>query len=92
VGGRFGAAVFQATLAAAQQAAINSCGAGCQVVFTSTNQCVAYADSRQGGYWFGTAQAWGTGASAQGVGQSALSSCNSRAPANSCRVEVARCR
>ena len=90
--GRWGFSVFQAAQDVAQQSAVNGCGGsnvGCRVVYTTRDACVAYAESRQGGYWFGVSG----GTSQQQVSQSSVHSCQSgSAPPNSCRGVLARCR
>jgi pathogenesis-related protein 1 len=76
----------------ARNLAVDGCGGtgiGCKVFWTTRDKCVAYAESRQGGFWYA---AGGGGTKAQ-ANQNALKFCQSgTAPPNSCKVVVAECR
>ena len=90
--GRWGFSVFQADQGRAQGLALNGCGGagiGCKVFFTTADRCVAYAESRQGGYWF----AAGSSTTPQRASNNAIRLCQSgTAPAGSCKATVTRCR
>jgi uncharacterized protein YkwD len=82
--GYWGYAVHQPNEDQARRLAANGCGGsarGCTIFWTTTNTCVAYAESRTGGYWY----AAGGGNTAQEATANALRYCQSgTAPANSC--------
>jgi hypothetical protein len=90
--GRWGYATHYATAQDAQNLAVNGCGGsgkGCKTFWTTKDKCVAYAESRQGGFWY----AAGGGGSAQQANQNALKYCQSgTAPPGSCKTTVTRCR
>jgi uncharacterized protein YkwD len=90
--GRWGYATHYATAQDAQNLAVNGCGGagqGCKTFWTTKDKCVAYAESRQGGYWY----AAGGGGGAQQANQNALKYCQSgTAPPGSCKTTVTKCR
>ena len=72
--------------------AIDGCGGaeiGCKIFWTTKDQCVSYAESRAGGYWY----AAGGGSSEEQATQNAVRLCQSgTAPANTCESIIAECR
>jgi len=63
--------------------AISNCGApGCTADFTARARCMAFVESRAGGYWFGDAY----GPNRAYVVSVALSGCRGGAPAGTCQV------
>lgn len=92
--GRWGFALHQANENTAVQLAIKGCGGfanGCKSFWTTRDRCVAYAESRQGGYWY----AAGGGESREQAEANAVRFCqNGAAPANSCAVpgDSSQCR
>lgn len=90
--GRWGYATHYASAEDAQNLAVNGCGGtgnGCKTFWTTQDKCVAYAESRQGGYWY----AAGGGGNTQQANQNALKFCQSgTAPPGSCKTTVTRCR
>lgn len=90
--GNWGYATHYASAQDAQNLAVNGCGGagqGCKAFWTTKDKCVAYAESRQGGFWY----AAGGGGSAQVANQNALKYCQSgTAPPGSCKTTVTKCR
>ncbi|MBI1383610.1 MAG: DUF4189 domain-containing protein [Rhizobiales bacterium] len=90
--GYWGYGVHQADQGTASQLALNGCGGSarnCKVFWTTTDRCVAYAESRSGGFWL----AAGGGTSADGARANALRFCQSgTAPAGTCAVKLVNCR
>lgn len=92
--GNWGYGAHQVSEAAAGELALDGCGGagiGCKIFWTTRDQCVAYAESRQDGYWY----AAGGGASKEDAEANAIRFCQSgTAPANSCRVlaDTSECR
>lgn len=90
--GDWGYGVHQADEQTASKLALDGCGgsgAGCKVFWTTRDQCVAFAESRAGGYWY----AAGGGASESKAQANAVRFCqDGSAPANSCTATVAECR
>jgi hypothetical protein len=90
--GRWGFAVRQPTFAQASELATKGCGGpaeGCRAFASSTSRCNAYAESRQGGYWY----AAGGGNDEAQAKANALRFCQSgTAPAGSCVVAHSSCR
>jgi hypothetical protein len=90
--GYWGYAAHYATEADASNLAFNGCGGGgrgCKTFWTTKAKCVAYAESRQGGYWY----AAGGGDTAAIANQNAVKFCQSgSAPAGSCKTTVTKCR
>src|SRR5262245_12905699 len=84
--GLWGVAVGMADREAAEQTALGQCGMYCKLKFTSQARCVAYAFSPTG-----RAEGFSAGATRPAVEQDAWAECNANVPANSCRVETARC-
>ena len=84
--GLWGIAVGMATREAAEGSAIGECGVYCNIKFTAQALCVAYAYSPTG-----RAEGFGAGPSLQAAGQPAWAECNANVPANSCKVQAARC-
>jgi hypothetical protein len=82
----FGYAVGMGTREAAEITALGECGNSCSIKMTAMARCVAYARSDPG-----DASGYAAGADLEAVRQMAWSDCNSRVPANSCRVRVAQC-
>ena len=90
--GNWGYAAHRASEGLATGLAMEGCGgagAGCKVFWTTEDSCVAYAESRSGGYWY----AAGGGQSLDEAAGNALRFCQSgTAPANSCRIAFSGCR
>jgi hypothetical protein len=89
--GVWGYAVGRPDQAKARADAVNGCGSGassCTDVSAAQVPCIAYAESRQGGYWFGV----GMGATTAAVTDVAMRGCSSGAPAGSCKLVKAVCR
>lgn len=92
--GNWGYGVHQASEGGAVDLAVNGCGGsgiGCKSFWSTRDRCVAYAESRQRGYWY----AAGGGASKDEAEANAVRFCqNGTAPANSCRViaDTSACR
>lgn len=92
--GDWGFGVHQATEGVARQLAADGCGGsgvGCKVFWTTTDRCVAFAESRAGGYWY----AAGGGNNQNEANANAIRFCQSgTAPANSCQVvnDTSACR
>ncbi|MCW5773473.1 MAG: DUF4189 domain-containing protein [Rhodospirillaceae bacterium] len=81
--GFWGYAVGQSSEAAARSAALKGCGqADCRIAISGRNKCVAYYESRRGGYWYGLA----LGPSVSYVRRTALGGCAKGAPAGTCRL------
>ena len=86
-GDQYGWAVDHQTTAAAREAALRECGAGCSVVLTF-DRCGAYAADQDNA---ATAYGWGESyASADGARQRALAECRSRG-GSGCMVRVWGC-
>ena len=89
--GLWGYGVNYDTEAEALTAAVNGCGGyvkGCAVFYSAKDKCVAYAESRQGGYWY----AAGSAGNGQQADQNALKYCQSgTAPSGSCKVIFSKC-
>ena len=86
--GFWGFAVAQASEAQARDAAVKGCGQpDCKVAIAGQNRCIAYYESRQGGYWYGLALG-GTEAFVRDV---ALRGCSSGAPRGSCKRVKSLC-
>lgn len=88
--GNWGYGVHQASEQQARTLAVNGCSAsGCEIFWTTRDQCVAYAESRTGGFWL----AAGGGTSRQQAEANAIRFCQSgTAPANSCAIRLSQCR
>ena len=87
--GRWGFAVGLATQTAARTAALNGCGiAACQIQRIAQANCIAYAESRTNGYWFGLS----VDQTAQRVNDVAMSGCTRGAPPGTCRIVRTECR
>jgi len=90
--GLWGYGVNYDTEAEALTAAVNGCGGpakGCAAFYSAKDKCVAYAESRQGGYWY----AAGSAGNEQQADQNALKYCQSgTAPPGSCKVSFSKCR
>jgi Domain of unknown function (DUF4189) len=72
----------------AKWAAMNGCNSnGCKTVFTARTKCFAYAESRQGGYWYGT----GYGSNGNDAGNIARSGCAGGAPQDTCKLVTLMC-
>ena len=88
VGERWGWAVDYETEAAAREAALRECGAGCSVVLTF-DRCGAYAADQDAG---STAAGWAEAyASADAARQAALAECRSRGGGSGCTVRAWGC-
>ena len=85
--GGWGASLGQSTPKLAGADAVRRCGGDCRVVMTGRGRCVAFADSKRGGYWYG--HAYGTSAAA--VQKIAMQGCSAGAPAGTCRVLHVNC-
>jgi hypothetical protein len=86
--GQWGYAYGKPTRPAAEAGALKGCGAGCRIELAGQARCVAFADSRKGGYWYGT----GFGPSEDKAVATAKRGCAARAPADTCRVVKSGCR
>jgi Domain of unknown function (DUF4189) len=85
--GNYGYGTNYPSVSQAQWAALNGCAAGgCRIVMTTTARCSAYADSNQGGYWYGHAY----GNSAYQVRSAALEFCRAGG-ASGCAVRHIAC-
>ena len=84
--GLWGLAVGMADREAAEQTALGQCGIYCKLKFTSEARCAAYAFSPTG-----RAEGFSAGPTRPDVEQQAWAECNANVPANSCRVQAARC-
>ena len=84
--GLWGIGVGMETREGAEQMAMGECGVYCRIKFTSQARCVSYAFSPTG-----RAEGFAAGANREQVGQQAYAECNANVPANSCRIETARC-
>jgi hypothetical protein len=85
--GNYGYGTNYSTMWQARSAAINGCAAsGCRIVMTTTARCTAFADSHQGGYWYGHA----FGDSAGQVRAAALEFCQSGG-ASGCSIRHIAC-
>ncbi|MGH6815948.1 MAG: DUF4189 domain-containing protein [Hyphomicrobiaceae bacterium] len=75
--------------AGAANTAVSGCGApGCRAVMVVRAKCIAFADSRSGGYWYGHAFGPTNGA----VTNAARSFCHEAgAPSGSCRIRHVTC-
>ena len=86
--GRWGHAVGQPSQTVASSVALQGCGdSACKILDAQLAQCIAYAESRQGGYWFAAY----LGQDLMTVQANALNACMKSAPAGSCRLVKARC-
>jgi hypothetical protein len=90
-GGYWGFATFYDDEGAARRDAFDGCGGQqnrCEVFWTTRDRCVAFAESRAGGYWY----AAGGSASEGGAQANALRICqNGSAPSGSCAVVRSWC-
>ena len=86
--GRWGYAVEQPSQDVARTAALKDCGgSGCKVLDALQASCIAYAESREGGYWY-----FGYfGPNESAVQNDALNACNKAAPAGSCKLVKSIC-
>jgi hypothetical protein len=71
----------------AEHDAKRRCGSGCRVVMVGKGRCIAFAQSKSGGYWLGHSY----GDNRDVVRNIALSGCAKGAPAGTCRVEHVNC-
>ena len=78
---------FDSNPEAAISGAINRCAARCKTAFTVRARCIAYAESRVTGYWFGAGHGEGHG----DARFMALERCKGSAPAQTCRVIKEQC-
>jgi hypothetical protein len=79
---------FHGSRHVARERALGFCGSsGCSVEFTERARCIAYVESRAGGYWYGTAYS----SSRDGAASIALGGCGAGAPSGTCRVVKAHC-
>jgi hypothetical protein len=85
--GAWGASLGLSTARAAGVDAVRRCGGNCRVVMTGRGQCVAFADSLSGGYWYGHSYGSDTGA----VRRIAIQGCSAGAPAGTCRIKHVNC-
>ncbi len=72
---------------AAAAQALSQCGSGCTLQAREPGRCVAIAESRAGGYWFGI----GIGNTASRVEATALHGCRIGAPSGTCRIVKEHC-
>jgi hypothetical protein len=86
--GRWGYAFGERTSAQARDEALRGCGArGCDIQETARARCLAYVESRAGGYWYGV----GLGRTQNTALSTARRGCGLGAPARTCRVVKALC-
>jgi len=86
--GRWGYAFGERTSARARAEALRGCGApGCDIQDTARARCLAYVESRAGGYWYGV----GLGRTQHAALSTARRGCGLGAPARTCRVVKALC-
>ena len=87
--GGWGYALGQPSQDAAEKAALEDCGSGCKIIGARALKanCLAYAESRQGGYWY---FGW-LGPDESTVQSKVLNSCNNAAPAGSCKLLKSLC-
>lgn len=86
--GRWGASIHPGGSLEAERDAIRRCGGGkCHVVMQGAGRCVAFAQSRSGGYWIGFAH----GNNRAVVQSIAMRGCTDGAPRGSCRLEHVNC-
>ena len=85
--GAWGASLGQSTPDAAGADAVSRCGGNCRVVMTGRGRCVAFADSSNGGYWYGHAY----GDNAGTVQSIAMEGCSAGAPVGTCRIKHVNC-
>lgn len=87
--GSWGFAVGMRTEAEARSGALRGCGLpACSIQRVARAPCIAYVESRSGGYWFGFSIDQ-TQAKVRSVAQAG---CAKGAPAGTCRLVDARCR
>src|SRR5262245_53252802 len=68
--------------------AMNACGnLSCVWKFVTTRKCIAYAESRAGGYWYGISR----GNASARVRAGALEACARGAPAGTCHIQLHAC-
>jgi hypothetical protein len=88
----WGFAVFVATQQRASDLAFNGCGGaknGCKTFWTTRDKCVAFAESRQNGYWYAASG----GTNQQQATTNAVKYCQSgTAPKGSCKAVRNWCR
>jgi tetratricopeptide (TPR) repeat protein len=86
--GRWGSAVGQPSQDEARNAALKDCGgSGCKVLDALQASCIAYAESREGGYWYFD---W-LGPNESAVQNNVLNACNKKAPLGSCKLVKSNC-
>ena len=86
--GGWGYAVGQPSRDEARNAALKDCGgSGCKILDALKFRCIAYVESRQGGYWY---FAW-IGPNESNVQSKALNGCDKAAPAGSCKLVKSIC-
>jgi hypothetical protein len=71
----------------ARKAALAGCGSGCKVEISAQNRCIAYAESKAGGYWYGAS----IGRTQNAVTAAARNACAAGAPKGSCKVVRVLC-
>jgi hypothetical protein len=86
--GHWGYAYGKPNRASAQTGAIKGCGApDCRIELVGQARCLAFVDSKVGGYWYGT----GFAPTQEGALGTARRGCAARAPAGTCRDIKAGC-
>lgn len=85
--GRYGYAYGKPTRPAAVSSALKGCGDGCRLELAGQARCIAFVESRSGGYWYGT----GFGPSEDSALATARRGCAAKAPAGSCSVVKVGC-
>ena len=86
--GGWGSAVGQPSQDEARNAALKDCGgSACKILDALQSRCIAYVESRQGGYWYFD---W-IGPNESNVQNNALNACNKKAPAGSCKIVKSIC-
>jgi hypothetical protein len=81
--GHWGYAYGKPNRPSAESGALGGCGApGCKIESAEQARCLAFAESRAGGYWYGM----GYGATEDAVVSTAKGGCSAGAPAGTCQV------
>jgi len=85
--GRWSYSLGQKTEDEAKNDAMHLCGAACRVDVIGQNRCLAFVESRSGGYWYGVS----VGGSERNAADQAKEACQRGAPAGTCEVVKAFC-
>jgi hypothetical protein len=85
--GRYGYAYGKPTRPEAENGALKGCGQGCKLELAGQARCIAFVESRKGGYWYGT----GFGPSEDKALATAKRGCEAKAPAGTCATVKSGC-